>query len=160
MNNKTLLIVLAIILLCVGIFKPNLGVIKPDTGPVAVVNVVEPTDPELKVACLKVIQILQKGQPSDAMRLSSLYSDIADLIAIDGENEIIKNTEEIRQTNRLSGLLLRLDIKNKYVGLAEAAQKVIILGMGDDDLPLDKELRNKAVLSFKSLAWACREGSK
>ena len=160
MNNKTLLVILAVVLLFVGIFKPNLGVVVPNNGPAPVVNVVEPTDPELKTACLEVAQILQKGRSSDAIRLSSLYSDIGDLIALDGENEVIKNTEEIRQANKLSGLLLRLDIKGKYEGLAEAAEKVIVTGIGSDDVSLDKELRNKAVTSFKALAWACKEGSK
>lgn len=160
MNNKTLLVILAVVLLFVGIFKPNLGVVVPNNGPAPVVNVVEPTDAELKTACLEVAQILQKGRSSDALRLSSLYSDIGDLIALDGENEVIKNTEEIRQANKLSGLLLRLDIKGKYEGLAEAAEKVIVTGIGSDDVSLDKELRNKAVTSFKALAWACKEGSK
>jgi hypothetical protein len=160
MNNKTLLIILAVVLLLIGIFKPNLGVVVPNNGPVPVVNVVEPNDPELKASCLEVAKILQKGGSSDALRLSSLYSDIGDLIALDGENEVVKNTEEIRQTNKLSGLLLRLDIKGKYEGLAEAAEKVIVTGIGSDDVSLDKELRNKAVTSFKALAWACKEGSK
>ena len=132
----------------------------PNNGPAPVVNVVEPNDPELKAACLEVAKILQKGGSADALRLSSLYSDIGDLIALDGENEVIKNTEEIRQTNKLSGLLLRLDIKGKYEGLAEAAEKVIVTGIGSDDVSLDKDSRSKAVTSFKALAWACKEGSK
>jgi hypothetical protein len=160
MNNKTLLIILAVVLLLIGIFKPDLGKITPNNVPVPVLNVVEPKDPELKTVCLEVTKILQKGGSSDALRLSSLYSDIGDLIALDGENEVIKNTDEIRQANKLSGLLLRLDIKGKYEGLAEAADKVIVTGIGGDDVSLDKELRNKAVTSFKALAWACKEGSK
>jgi len=160
MNNKTLLIILAVVLLLIGIFKPDLGKITPNNVPVPVLNVVEPKDPELKTACLEVTKILQKGGSSDALRLSSLYSDIGDLIALDEENEVIKNTDEIRQANKLSGLLLRLDIKGKYEGLAEAADKVIVTGIGGDDVSLDKELRNKAVTSFKALAWACKEGSK
>ena len=160
MNNKTVLIVVAVFLLLIGIFKPNLDTFFPDSKPVPTINVVEPTDPELKETCLAVATILKNGKSSDALRLSSLYSDIGDLISLDGENEVIKNTEEIRQTNKLSGLLLRLDIKGKYEGLAEAAEKVIVTGIGSDDVSLDKELRNKAVTSFKALAWACKEGSK
>lgn len=160
MNNKTLLIIVAGILLFVGVFKPNLGTVVPNSPVAPNVNVVEPTDPELKEACLEVAQILQKGKSSDALRLSSLYSDMADLIALDGENEVIKTTEEIRQANRLSGLLLRLDLKGKYEGLAEAAKKVVVTSLGDDDVSLDKDLRDKAVIGFKALAWACKEGSK
>ena len=92
MNNKTLLIILAVVLLFIGIFKPNLGVVVPNNAPVPVVNVVEPTDPELKETCLAVATILKNGKSSDALRLSSLYSDIGDLIALDGENEVIKST--------------------------------------------------------------------
>lgn len=160
MNNKTVLIVVAVFLLLIGIFKPNLDTFFPDSKPVPTINVVEPTDPELKESCLAVATILKNGKSSDALRLSSLYSDIGDLIALDGENEVIKTTEEIRQANKLSGSLLRLDIKGKYEGLATAAEKVIVVSIGQDDLPLDKELRNKSVTAFKALAWACKEGSK
>lgn len=163
MNNmsKALLIVLAAVLLFIGIFKPDVGVLVPNNNPIpVVVDVVEPTDPLLKDACLAVTKILQNGKPSDALRLSSLYSDIGDLVSLDGENEVVKNTEEIRQTNKLSGLLLRLDIKGKYEGLAQASEKVIVVGLGSDDVVLDKDLRDKAVVSFKALAWACKEGSK
>jgi hypothetical protein len=159
MNNKTLLIILACVLLFIGIFKPNLGVVVPNNE-IPSVKVVEPTNKELKEACLEVSKILQKGSSSDALRLSSLYSDLGDLISIDGEDEIIKSTEEIRQANRLSGLLLKLNIKGKYPDLAEATQKVIVIGMGDEDVSLDKDLRQKAVESFKALAWGCKEGSK
>ena len=160
MNNKTVLIVVAVFLLLIGIFKPNLDTFFPDSKPVPTINVVEPTYPELKESCLAVATILKNGKSSDALRLSSLYSDIGDLIALDGENEVIKTTEEIRQANKLSGSLLRLDIKGKYEGLATAAEKVIVVSIGQDDLPLDKELRNKSVTAFKALAWACKEGSK
>ena len=160
MNNKTVLIVVAVFLLLIGIFKPNLDTFFPDSKPVPTINVVEPTDPELKESCLAVATILKNGKSYDALRLSSLYSDIGDLIALDGENEVIKTTEEIRQANKLSGSLLRLDIKGKYEGLATAAEKVIVVSIGQDDLPLDKELRNKSVTAFKALAWACKEGSK
>lgn len=159
MNNKTLLLIIAAILLLVGIFKPNLSVV-PSTPSVPSVNVVAPSDPEMKEACSEVISILQKGKSSDALRLSSLYMDISTLIELDGENEVIKTTEDIRQANSLSGLLLKLDIKGKYPNLAEAAKKVIVTGIGDDDVSLDAQLRKKAAESFRALAWACKEGSK
>jgi hypothetical protein len=159
MNNKTLLLIVAAILLLVGIFKPNLSVV-PNTPSVPSVNVAAPSDPEVKEVCSEVISILQKGKSSDALRLSSLYMDIATLIELDGENEVIKTTEDIRQANSLSGLLLRLDIKGKYENLSEATTKVIKTGIGDDDVSLDPELRKKASESFRALAWACKEGSK
>jgi hypothetical protein len=159
MNNKTLLLVLAVILLLVGIFKPNLSVV-PNTPSIPTTNIIAPTNPELKEACTEVISILQKGKSSDSLRLSSLYMDIATLIELDGENEVIKTTEDIRQANSLSGLLLRLDIKGKYENLPDATTKVIKTGIGDNDVSLDPELRKKAAESFRALAWACKEGSK
>jgi hypothetical protein len=157
--NKTVLLIIAGILLVIGLFKPNLSVV-PDTPFAPSVNVVAPSDPEMKEACLEVISILEKGKSSDALRLSSLYMDIATLIELDGEDEVIKTTEDIRQANSLSGLLLKLDIKGKYPNLAVAAKKVIVTGIGDDDVSLDPELRKKASESFRALAWACKEGSK
>jgi len=155
--NKTVLIIIAAILLAIGLFKPNLSVI-PNTPSVPTISA--PSDPELKEACSEVISILQNGKSNDALRLSSLYMDMATLIELDGENEVIKTTEDIRQANSLSGLLLKLDIKGKYPNLAVAAKNVIIAGIGDDDISLDPELRKKASESFRALAWACQEGSK
>jgi hypothetical protein len=155
--NKTILLIIAIVLLAIGLVKPNLSVI-PDTPSVPTISA--PVDPELKQACSEVISILQNGKATDALRLSSLYIDIATLIELDGENEVIKTTEDIRQANSLSGLLLRLDIQGKYKNLAGAAKNVIVTGIGDDDVALDVELRKKAVESFRALAWACKEGSK
>ena len=72
----------------------------------------------------------------------------------------IKNTEEIRQANKLAGLMLRLDIKGKYEDLPEAAQALVLTAIGDDNVLLNPDLRAKAVNGFKALAWACNEGSK
>lgn len=158
-STKILLLLTALVLLLIGIFKPNLP-FNRNVIPVPNVVVTEPSDQNLKNACKEVITILQKGDGSDALRLSSLYMDIAALIELDGENEVIKTTEDIRQANRLSGLLLRLDIKGKYENLSDATTKVIKTGIGDDDVSLDQEVRKKAVDSFRALAWACKEGSK
>jgi hypothetical protein len=85
---------------------------------------------------------------------------MATLISLDGEDLVIRNTEEIRQANSLSGLMLKLDMKGKYPDLANAAKDLIVTAVGDDNVDLDKELRNNAVLGFKALAWACNEGAK
>jgi hypothetical protein len=85
---------------------------------------------------------------------------ISTLISLDGENEAIKNTEEIRQSNKLIGPMLKLDIKGKYPELAKASQDLIVSVIGDDVLLLDKDLRIKASEAFKALAWAYNEGAK
>ena len=159
MNNKTLLIV-AVLLITVGLVKPSNFNWRPniDNKPVSI-EVVKPTNKDLLDSCLDVIKIL-KGGKSDAKRLSSLYNDLALLVSLDGEDEVVKTTDEVRQANSLSGVMLRLDMKNKYRGLSSACNNVMISAIGDDSVLLDKSLRNKAVDGFKALAWACNEASK
>ena len=94
------------------------------------------------------------------MNLSNLYSDLAKLTALDSTNEVIKNTDEIRDANRIAGLLYDLNLKNKYPGLAEAADNLFKTHIGNDNVSLDPTLRTKAVEAFNALAWAFYEGSK
>lgn len=163
MNNKFLLL-LAGILILVGVVKPNFNF--PITKPNVVENIVvvtPPSDEKVKELCKPVVDALHNGPASkskDGKRLSDLYFDLATLIELDGENEVVKTTEEIRQANSLSGLMLRLNIKGEYPGLTEAAYSFLVSQIGDDVVPLDSNLRSKAVDAFKALAWACNEGSK
>ena len=163
MNNKTLLIIGGI-LLVIGLVKPNFNL--PFDNPQPVNNIVivsPPADSELKSKCELVINALRNGssdRKQDGKRLSELCTDLAVLVGLDEENEVIKTTEEIRQANSLSGLMLRINLKNKYDGLSEAAQSVLVSQIGDDIVPLDQSLRNKAVDAFMGLAWAFNEGSK
>jgi len=167
MNSKTILIIIASLLIAIGIFKPDLSKIidvsKPDNSVVVVDNTKfeKPSD-ELLEKAENVIKALSvdSDRKTDGKKLASLYNDLADLVALDTENEVIKNTEEIRQANRLAGLMLRLDIKGKYEDLPEAAQDLVLTAIGDDHVLLSKELRAKAVEGFRALAWACNEGSK
>jgi hypothetical protein len=56
--------------------------------------------------------------------------------------------------------MLRLDIKGKYPNLAKEAKEVVVAAIGDDQIPLSKELRVKAVEGLNALAWAFNMGSK
>jgi len=56
--------------------------------------------------------------------------------------------------------MLRLDIKGKYEDLPEAAQALVLTAISDDNVLLNKDLRDKAVDGFKALSWACLQGSK
>lgn len=163
MNNK-LLLVIGILLLAIGIFKPNINLPLNNPDPVDnIVVVTPPSDEELKKTCQLVIDVLKNGssdRKQDGKRLSELYSDLAVLIKLDGENEVIKTTEEVRQANSLSGLMLQMNIKDKYDGLPEATNTVVLKEIGDDIVPLDEDLRGKAVKAFMALSWACLEGSK
>ena len=166
MNLKILLLLIGSILLGIGIFKPNINLLNnPSPSPVVIVDdsdLSEPTDEKLKLKAKDVIKALSSSNDRkiDGKRLASLYSDLANLVSLDGEDQIIKNTEEIRQSNRLTGLILKLNIKGKYEDLPEAAQALILTAIGDDHVPLTSDLRAKAVEGFKALAWACNEGSK
>lgn len=163
--NKKLLLVIGCVLICVGVFKPSLS-IKPIIAPDnidTIVVITPPVDEALKESCQKVIEILQNGgEPriKDGKKLASLYMDLSTLISLDGENEVIKTTEEIRQANRISGLMLDMNIKGRYPDLAAAANGVIVASIGDDVMILDAPLRSKAAESFRALAWACNEGTK
>lgn len=164
--NKKILLVVAAVLIGLGLFKPNLSNISIGNGKVNVdeiVVVTPPSDSKLREVCGPVIDALRGGPSSrsqDGKRLANLYMDIARLVELDGEDMVIKNTDEVRYANGLAGPMLRMDIKGKYPELAKSAQAVIVAGVGDDNVPLDKDLRAKIVESFKALAWACNEGSK
>lgn len=163
MNNKNIFLVVGILLLGIGLFGSKLLEKTSIVVPKTTVSISEPKDTKLRDLCEEVTNSLKGGGSSrfnDGKKLCSLYLDIANLIRLDEENEIIKNTEEIRQANRLSGLLLHLKIKDKYDHLAERANDVISYGIGDNVVQLDKDLRLKAVESFEALAWACNEGAK
>lgn len=159
MTNKKLLLVLGGGLLLIGLLKPDLSSLLNNTSSADLV-ISKPSNVELLDECEQVTLSLKNGNKYEAKRLASLYLDIADLIALDGEDLVIKNTDDIRQANSLSGTMLKLDLKGKYPKLAESAKALIVASVGDDNVLLTKDLRAKAVDGFKALAWACNEGSK
>ena len=165
MNAKNILLVLGGVLVVVGLFKPDLGslVNRPKPVVVEVEELSAPVREGLKAKADKVVEILKEGDSDrklDGKRLSSLYVDLATLVSLDGDDEVIKNTEEIRQANRLAGTMLKLDMKNKYPKLAEACYAVMVEALGDDSVALNSESRVQAVEGFKALAWACQQGAK
>jgi len=163
MNNKILLIIAAV-LLFLGLVRPDLSLLinnKPVDNPIVIIT--PPADNDVKELCKPVIESFKNGSSSrqkDAQRLSDLYLDLATLIELDGDTEVVKTTEEIRQANSLTGVMLRLNIKGAYPGLSEASQALLSSQIGDDMVTLDSNLRNKAVDTFRALAWACNESSK
>ncbi|NBT07555.1 MAG: hypothetical protein EBS98_02015 [Chitinophagia bacterium] len=163
MNSKTLLLLVAALLIAIGWFKPSMPMLDNSGYSSSTVNVVKPSNKELLDECDSVIRALRNGPSSrkvDGKRLASLYLDLATLISLDGEDCVIKNTEEIRQANRLAGIMLKLDMKDKYENLAKANTDLIKAAIGDDSVLLDDGLREKAVEGFNALAWASYEGSK
>jgi hypothetical protein len=165
MNNKNLLLGLASVLIVLGLFKPDLSQFintnnSNTTNSVIVIE--KPTNVEILDECEAVIGALKanKDRKTDGVRLASLYNDMSTLVGLDGEDVVIKNTEEIRQANKLVGAMLKLDIKGKYPKLAQAAEKLVVSSIGDDSVMLDTKLREQAAEGFKALAWSCQEGAK
>lgn len=165
MNNKYLLLLVAGLLIVVGVAKPDFKLLGGGNriSVDEIVVVTPPADQKLREVCFGVVESLKDGgstREKDGKRLANLYMDIARLIELDGEDMVIKNTDEIRYANSLAGVMLRMDIKGKYPKLSESAKAVIVSVIGDDNVPLDVETRAKAAESFRALAWACHEGSK
>jgi hypothetical protein len=164
MKNNNLLLVVAGLLILVGLTKfdlSRLNILPNKPNAVDVLELPEPTDSAVKKEADDVVSVLKEsGAKGDAKRLRDLYLDLAKLVELDGENEVVRNTEEIRQANSLAGVMLRLDIKGKYPDLAKEAKEVVVAAIGDDQILLSKELRAKAVEGLNALAWACYMGSK
>jgi hypothetical protein len=81
------------------------------------------------------------------------------LIAVN-DDTIIKDTVSIREANILCGKMLKLNLQDKYPGLAEKVEELVLYSIGDDDVVLDSLLRQKAVDAFKALSWAFYKGSQ
>lgn len=161
--NKKILLIIAGLLILIGLVKPDLSKFLNNSNTVNKPSVVElqaPSDNAIKKECEDVAKILRTGLSADAIRLRDLYIDLANLIELDGDDLVIKDTEAIRQANSLAGTMLKLDIKDKYKNLATETKEIIVAVIGDDSIPLSSELREKAVASFRYLAWACNEGAK
>jgi len=163
MSTRNILLAVAALLVVYGLVKPNFNNVVPNPIPPVVDVIDAPSDPKLKEAADKVVESLILGSSDrivDGKRLCGLYFDIATLIELDGEQTVIKNTEEVRQANALGGPMLRMNIKDKYPDLAKNCNAVIVAAIGDENIPLTKELRAKAVEGFRAFSWATNEGSK
>jgi hypothetical protein len=165
MNNKFLLLI-GVALIGVGLVKPNLSsfpVLNPQCD-IETYVIDAPADTQLLDKARKVVDILKLSNDStkggDCIKLSALYSDMATLIELDSDDKVISDTASIKEVNSLAGKMLRLDIKDKYPNLAEAARDVVVYSIGEDDVVLDSETRTKAVQSFRALSWAFYEGGK
>jgi hypothetical protein len=164
MNKNTLLIVGGLLIL-LGLTKFDLGRLNPITpspSNIDVMELVAPSDENVKKEADDVVSLLKtsSGPKNDFKRLRDLTLDLGRLVQLDGEDLVIKNTDEIRQANSIAGVMLRLDIKGKYANLPKEAKEVIVASIGDDNINLTPDLRVKAVEGFNALAWAYNEASK
>lgn len=163
MKDNRIVLIIAGLLIVVGLTKFDISSIFPaPSRGVDVMELTSPTDDNVKKEAQEVIDLLKQsgGDKNDFRKLRDLNLDLARLIELDGEDTVIKTTENIRQANSISGVMLRLDMKDKYKDLAKESKDVIVAAIGDDDVALTDDLRNKAVDSFNGLAWAYNEASK
>lgn len=163
MNTRNVLLLLAGLLIVVGLAKPDFNnLLNPK--PTVAIDVLElsiPSDEAVLKEARDVLDLVKNNMSKqEARKLRDLYLDIGQLIKLDGEDEVVKNTEEIRQVNSIAGPMLKLDIKGKYPNLAKEAKEVIVAAIGDDNIVLSTELRAKGVDGFNALAWAYNEASK
>lgn len=161
---KNILLLIGAILILVGLLtKFNVDSFLPNRpNNIDVMELAPPSDANVKKEADDVIKLLQSsnGSKSDFKKLRDLSLDLGKLVELDGEDLVIKNTEEIRQANSVAGVMLKLDIKGKYPSLAKEAKDVIVASIGDDNINLSPDLRAKAVNGFNALAWAYNEASK
>jgi len=166
MSIKNIVLLVGAVLVLVGFLKPDLSNILPNSGPatVDVMSLTEPTNSSLKKEADEIVVLLKTiNAKSDIVKfrkLRDLYLDLARLVELDGEDTVIKTTDEIRQANSISGVMLRLDMKDKYKDLKKELNDIILKGIGDDSLNVSSELRTKSIDSFLALAWAINEGIK
>ncbi len=163
MNNSKLVLLVGGLLIVFGLFKPDISFLIPSNRPVSVdvLELTEPKEENIKKEAEEVLSLMKRsGDKNDSKKLRDLYIDLGTLVSLDGEEEVLKNTDEIRQANSIAGLMLRLDIKGKYPDLAKETNDVIVSAIGDDSIVLSKELRAKAVDGFNALAWAFNEARK
>lgn len=161
--SKSLLLVCGIALVCIGLFKPNLGNMVPsDTASTITISI--PANSIVKKEAEDVVEMLKKSSSSskttDSAQLRDLYINLASMISLNGSDMVVNTTEEIRRANSISGHLLQasgFDLKGKYPDLSKECQEVIVASVGDDNVTLSPELRKKASDGFMALAWAFNE---
>lgn len=159
-------------LLCIGISMLSFGLLKdrlPSIDAMSFLNyggstniyiTESPEETNLLYNANALIDILENNNSptkrEECLKLSALYRDLSVLISL--EDSPITDTASIREANTLCGKMLNLNIKDKYPGLAEAAKSLLIDSVGEDDVSLTAENRQRAVAAFEALSWAFYEG--
>jgi hypothetical protein len=143
MKDKILL-ALGGLLIAVAVLKPTLDhfPIVPNTVSVKELDIPS-VDNETKILLQPIVESLKNGSSDrklDGKKLASLYLDLATLISLDGENMVIKTTEDIKQANSIAGPMLKLNMKGKYPNLSESWTAYVKSQLGDDAVQLDEIL--------------------
>lgn len=163
MKDNKIVLIIAAFLIVIGLTKLDISTIwSLPSRNIDIMELTVPNNDNIKKETQEVVDLLKQsgGNKNDFRKLRDLSLDLARLIELDGEDIVIKTTEEIRQANSISGVMLRLDMKDKYKNLSKESKDVVVAAIGDDDVVLTDDLRNKAVDAFNGLAWAYNEASK
>lgn len=163
MQNK-LLLSIGIGLIVLGLYNSNvIKIPSTNNNQCRALSIAEPSDPELRALVEPIIDILKSGSDDrkiDGCRLAELYRDMSILIGLDQEDNIIDNTNTIKNANALSAKLLKINLNNKYPDLANTCDNVIKQYVSENDVSLDEELKTKAANAFLALSWAFLQGSR
>ena len=115
MKDKILL-ALGGLLIAVAILKPTLDHLPIVPNTVSINELVIPgVDNDTKLLLQPIVESFKNGSSDrklDGKKLASLYLDIATLISLDGEDTVIKTTEDIKQANSIAGPMLKLKMIN------------------------------------------------
>jgi len=166
MNKNNLVLILAGTLVLIGLVKPDFSNLLPNK-PVVVENetLSAPVSDGVKAVAEKITKIFKESSAKDkkikGQRFKSLMIDLAKLIKLDSEKEVIKSTKELRFANAVAGNMSDLDMKGEFVDLAKTCTEVIAVSLGGtEDILLTPELREKGGDGFLAIAWAVEQGLK
>tara|TARA_R100000008_G_scaffold84592_1_gene72411 strand:- start:681 stop:1160 length:480 start_codon:yes stop_codon:yes gene_type:complete len=113
--------------------------------------------PELKES-VKGIPVLITGSDAavDKIQISDYFNQVANVIRDDPG--FINNTQIVRRFNSTAGQInfAGQSLKDKYNGLGSAIDDLIKNAIGNENVELDKEKRDKLVNLLKAIAWTLR----
>lgn len=166
MNKNNLILILAATLVLIGLVKPDFSNLLPNK-PTVVENeaLAAPVSDEVRVVAEKITKIFKESSAKDkknkGQRFKNLMVDLAELIKLDGEKEVVKSTKELRFANAVAGNMSNLDMKGEFVDLAKTSTEVVAASLGGtEDILLTPELREKGGDGFLAIAWAVEQGLK
>lgn len=167
MNKDKVVLILAGALVLIGLLKPDFSNLIPSNRPVAIETetLQAPVSTDVKAIAEKVTKIFKESTAKDkkvkGQRFKSLMIDLAKLIKLDGEREIVKSTKELRLANSIAGRMSDLDMKGEFTDLAKTCTEVLAASLGGtEDILLTPELREKGGDGFLAIAWAVEQGLK
>lgn len=131
-----------------------------DVAPVAPVvdSTIDQPNPAIQER-LKPVTVALSVNKQDAAELGQFYLAFSDMLKHD--TTAIQSTSQIRLANSTGAkVMFGGRLKGKYPGVTQTIDSFLAESISPDDVPLNDELRSKAVDAFKALGWACMEASK